>query len=162
VGDETKKSTEWVLEDFAIKDGVQSTTRYRKGTGAKKFIKNDHPATARQASGRQGGIITRQTNLRRRVKGELPRSRRSTQTIFNGRRGVFQDYQEMARTAQRHTSPLTPPSVEHHASGPYLYDTDNFSLGDVQGVYLDDPLFSNSSDSMNFPNAHTLAAQRFG
>jgi len=139
VGDETKKSTEWVLEDFAIKDGVQSTTRYR-----------------------QGGIITRQTNLRRRVKGELPRSRRSTQTIFNGRRGVFQDYQEMARTAQRHTSPLTPPSVEHHASGPYLYDTDNFSLGDVQGVYLDDPLFSNSSDSMNFPNAHTLAAQRFG
>ncbi|KAI0409815.1 hypothetical protein F4802DRAFT_611502 [Xylaria palmicola] len=33
---DSKKCTEWVLEDWAIRDGVQSTTRYRKGNPSRR------------------------------------------------------------------------------------------------------------------------------
>ncbi|CZS92461.1 uncharacterized protein RAG0_03023 [Rhynchosporium agropyri] len=35
-GDNTKKSTEWVLKESAVRNGVQPTTRYRKGAGARR------------------------------------------------------------------------------------------------------------------------------
>lgn len=170
-GDETKKSTEWVLEDFAIREGVQSTTRYRKGTGAKKFIKNDHPAAARQASGRRGGYVT--SSLNRRSGKEILRTRKSTQTIGRAARQEFQHQSEISRN-ERRISPLTPPSAERHPSGPYFfskssqdllespYDPDNFGLGDVQGVYLDGPLFSNDPVHENPHFGHSFPNQRFG
>ncbi|CAD6501393.1 BgTH12-01645 [Blumeria graminis f. sp. triticale] len=33
----SRKSTEWTLEPFAIKEGVQSTTRYRKNKSLKIY-----------------------------------------------------------------------------------------------------------------------------
>ncbi|KAI1827199.1 hypothetical protein F4861DRAFT_436654 [Xylaria intraflava] len=59
---ETKKSTEWVLQDWAIRDGVQSTTRYRRGNPNRRGGSASHHRsqgssnTARASSGRRGGI----------------------------------------------------------------------------------------------------------
>ncbi|KAI1503019.1 hypothetical protein F5X99DRAFT_407577 [Biscogniauxia marginata] len=58
---EPKKSTEWVLEDWAVRDGVQSTTRYRKGNpsrraGAGSHLRLHGNPSARASSGRKGGL----------------------------------------------------------------------------------------------------------
>jgi hypothetical protein len=170
-GDETKKSTEWVLEDFAIKDGVQSTTRYRKGTGAKKFTKSDNPAPARQSSGRKGGISAGKTKLQRqRGKEERTDLLHSMQRIDSGRRSEFQQYTS-SRITQRQRSPPTPPPHPESiaSSSPYFLlkqeqfempFEDMFNLENVQGVYMDDgPIFSHHQNSHNtasylMPSSH--------
>ncbi|KAI1641355.1 hypothetical protein F4809DRAFT_5774 [Biscogniauxia mediterranea] len=58
---EPKKSTEWVLEDWAVRDGVQSTTRYRKGNPGRRAGSGSHGRlhgnpSARASSGRKGGL----------------------------------------------------------------------------------------------------------
>ncbi|KAI0601607.1 hypothetical protein F4775DRAFT_605699 [Biscogniauxia sp. FL1348] len=58
---EPKKSTEWVLEDWAVIDGVQSTTRYRKGNPGRRAGSGSHGRlhgnpSARASSGRKGGL----------------------------------------------------------------------------------------------------------
>ncbi|CAJ2500644.1 Uu.00g034970.m01.CDS01 [Anthostomella pinea] len=63
---ETKKSTEWVLEDWAVTDGVQSTTRYRKGNPSRRGGPGSHGRShgnpsARASSGRKGGITASKT-----------------------------------------------------------------------------------------------------
>ncbi|KAH8813088.1 hypothetical protein F5884DRAFT_323150 [Xylogone sp. PMI_703] len=65
-GSETKKSTEWVLADFAIRDGVQSTTRYRKGATGKHSTRSRHPIPARQISGRKGGLCAGKSKSQKR------------------------------------------------------------------------------------------------
>ena len=45
----------WVLQEQAIRDGVTSTTRYRKTGPTKKMARSEAPALQRQASGRKGG-----------------------------------------------------------------------------------------------------------
>ncbi|KAH6669240.1 hypothetical protein B0J14DRAFT_487121 [Halenospora varia] len=149
-GDDTKKSTEWVLEDFAIKDGVQSTTRYRKGTSAKKFTRSEHPAPARQRSGRKGGISASKTKLhRQRAREERSDPRRPIQ-----RHDILrsQYLQPRSHPTQRQSSPLTPPSHEGiPSSSPYFFPKtkhieipfeDVCRLENVQGVDNDSPLFS--------------------
>jgi hypothetical protein len=166
-GDETKKSTEWVLEDFAIKDGVQSTTRYRKGTGAKKFMKTENPAPSRQSSGRKGGISASKSKLQRQQ--QRSDSRRSIH-----RHDILRS-QFPSHTAhpihQRHSSPLTPPTHENMPGppcNPYFFAKaeqqqleipyeDMCGLQDVQGVYIDDngPIFTNNQDGQ-YPSADGL------
>ena len=61
----------WVLTELAIKNGVQSTTRYRKTGGAKKTNLNRVPAVQRQRSGAKGGQAARRAaKLRRREQAE--------------------------------------------------------------------------------------------
>ncbi|TGJ81267.1 hypothetical protein E0Z10_g7490 [Xylaria hypoxylon] len=48
---DTKKSTEWVLEDWAVTSGVQSTTRYRKGNPARR-----RGSSTRTSTRRRGGV----------------------------------------------------------------------------------------------------------
>ncbi|GAW11694.1 hypothetical protein ANO14919_010440 [Xylariales sp. No.14919] len=50
---DAKKSTEWVLENWAVRDGVQSTTRYRKG----------NPARRNCSSRRRGGVSRRSRTI---------------------------------------------------------------------------------------------------
>ncbi|RDL33265.1 uncharacterized protein BP5553_08704 [Venustampulla echinocandica] len=157
-GDETKKSTEWVLEDFAIKDGVQSTTRYRKGTGAKKFVKSDNPTPSRQSSGRKGGISARQTKLQRqRIREERSDSRRGIQKHDTHQSQFLQH--TLNQRMQRLSSPSTPPSHENMPSmNPYFLPKaeqlevpyeDMCGLEVVQGVYLDDgPVFTSNHDGL--------------
>lgn len=49
----------WVLTEHAIKNGVQSTTRYRKNGNSKKSTSNRTPAIQRQRSGAKGGRAAR-------------------------------------------------------------------------------------------------------
>jgi len=154
-GDETKKSTEWVLEDFAIKDGVQSTTRYRKGTGAKKFIKSENPQPARQTSGRKGGISASKNKLQRhqRVR-DISDSRRSIP-----RHQILHSQFPSQMRSMRQSSPLTPPNNEMPpACNPYYFakaepQPENpyeeiCGLEEVQGVYIDDsPVFVHNQDA---------------
>ncbi|TVY92631.1 Fork-head transcriptional regulator, partial [Lachnellula willkommii] len=147
-GDETKKSTEWVLEEFAIKDGVQSTTRYRKGTGAKKFMKTENPAPSRQSSGRKGGISASKTKMQRQQQ-------RSISSTHRSRHG--HEFLRSHFPTQRYSSPLTPPTHENipgAGCNPYFFPKqqleyeDMCGLQDVQGVYIDDngPIFAESQD----------------
>ncbi|TAQ91576.1 hypothetical protein B7494_g8 [Chlorociboria aeruginascens] len=154
-GDETKKSTEWVLEEFAVKDGVQSTTRYRKGTGNKKFTRSENPAPSRQSSGRKGGICAGKTKLQRQRVNDRSDSRRSSQRIDTGRRPQLQHHTR-SQAKQRHIPPLTPTTDAMASSSPYSFAKpeqynvayDNlYNLEDVQGVLIDDtPLFTNTPD----------------
>lgn len=154
-GDETKKSTEWVLEDFAIKDGVQSTTRYRKGTGNKTFTKSENPAPSRQSSGRKGGICASKTKFsRQKTKEDRSDPRRSAQRLDSGR----YPYQHQGRSqmTQRQLSPMTPCPESLPSTGSYFFPKsepfelpyEELCLGNVQGVYSDNgPVFSNGHDS---------------
>jgi hypothetical protein len=73
--EEPKRVNEWVLEEWAIRDGVQSTTRYRKGTYSKRGTPQGKPTPGwsaehsekRALSGRKGGCATRASRLRRQT-----------------------------------------------------------------------------------------------
>lgn len=87
---DSKRSTEWVLADWAIKDGVQSTTRYRKG----------NPTRSRAPPPPQGGI--------QQTGGQI-----STRAI-SGRRGGNAASRARLRSrqnAQQTPMPLTPATV---------------------------------------------------
>ena len=163
-GDESKKSTEWVLEDFAIKEGVQSTTRYRKGTANKKSIRSGTPAPSRQRSGQKGGFSTRNTTrLRSRIAGDQYRRPR-IDTSGGSLRGFPGHFQQ--RLEDRHREPLTPPQNESlglHVASPYYtyhgvptakleqYGGLGFDglcdLEGVQGVHMDGgPVFAFDAD----------------
>ncbi|KOS17428.1 Fork-head transcriptional regulator 2 [Escovopsis weberi] len=55
-----KRVNEWVLEDWAVRDGVQSTTRYRKGGSTRKTASKytSHPG----GMGRRGGNLASNSN----------------------------------------------------------------------------------------------------
>ena len=153
--DETKQSTEWVLEDFAVKDGVQSTTRYRKRTSNQISTKSENRIPSRQSSGRKGGICASKTRTHgRRIKQDRPDSRCSGHRLEMGQ----YNYQHRSRSRPpRELSPLTPCPVDLPSASPNCLMKNNafdppyedLCLDDVQGVYTDDsgPLFSNAPDS---------------
>ncbi|KAG9235594.1 hypothetical protein BJ875DRAFT_266855 [Amylocarpus encephaloides] len=164
VGDETKKSTEWVLEEFAIRDGVQSTTRYRKSNGARKLIKSENmPSPSRQNSGRKGGITARNIKIQRqRIRDERADPRRS----FHRAESMRPHYPHQGRSnmAHRHSSPATPPNHESipapssyflPKAEPYeVHYEQLYGLEDVQGVFLDAPLFSHQQNGPSFDGLH--------
>lgn len=158
------------MEDFAIKDGVQSTTRYRKGTGIKKFFRSDNPAPARQTSGRKGGISAgKSKNQRARVKDDRLDLRRVTSRVGEERRQNFNHDVKTPQPNHRQISPLTP-TGSMPSSSPYFIPKqepfeipyeDMCGLDDVQGVYLDDtPLFSGNSAS-SYHNAQSLCHSHY-
>ncbi|KAI2640955.1 hypothetical protein GGS21DRAFT_547300 [Xylaria nigripes] len=58
---ETKKSNEWKLQEWAVTEGVQSTTRYRKGNpsrrgGSAANNRSQGGASGRATTGRRGGV----------------------------------------------------------------------------------------------------------
>ncbi|KAI1420180.1 hypothetical protein F5Y12DRAFT_792100 [Xylaria sp. FL1777] len=64
---DTKKSSEWVLEAWAIRNGVQSTTRYRKGNPTRRGGSTNHRSngniSVRASSGRRGGVNTKNKTI---------------------------------------------------------------------------------------------------
>jgi len=102
----------WVLTELAIKNGVQSTTRYRKTGSAKKTNLNRVPAVQRQRSGAKGGQAARRAaKLRRREQAEYrqlvsPLQALSTLSSF----GYSDSYSCTAETAYlSNYAPVTPP-----------------------------------------------------
>jgi len=175
-GDETKKSTEWVLEEFAIKDGVQSTTRYRKGAGSKKFVKSDTPAPARQMSGREGGNQTHKLKRQRMRDDRLDQRdhRRPAINTVGSAIGRTHFSDSMAtHITQRQVSPLTPTPESMHGGSPYFLKHENFDIGvhddipiypsleSVHGVYMDghSPIFADGHESP-FHHPHSMYTNR--
>ena len=159
-GDEAKKSTEWVLEDFAIKDGVQSTTRYRKGTGGKKFVKSETPVPSRQTPSRKRGLHGSKAKLQRqKVRDDRSELRHTAypRPDTEKRLQYITDYESSPHPiASRQISPLTPANKSAPSENtlfyvhPYLkhehteisYDgLPSYSLEDVHSVCADGPLF---------------------
>ncbi|KAL2063674.1 hypothetical protein VTL71DRAFT_5479 [Oculimacula yallundae] len=187
-GDDTKKSTEWVLEEFAVRDGVQSTTRYRKGAGTKKSGRTDAPAPSRVSSGRKGGMSTKREQaklqyqqrhrsggmtMKSEERGDVHSTRAGHRSIDNARRSDFHQ-QTRSQISQRQRSPLTPPSASTMASpgvAPYFFPKvehfdmpyeDLYRFEDVSGVCIDNgsPLFSNDAD-VQFNGGRTMSNHRF-
>ena len=159
-----------MLEEFAIKDGVQSTTRYRKGTGNKKFTKSDNPAPSRQSSGRKGGICASKTKFsRQRARDDRSDLRCPIQRLDTGHPYQYASHPQMS---QRQVSPIIPcPEIMPSSSPYFIPKTEHFDLphedmcglGDVQAVYVDDsPLFSNGHDSpvSPFHSPHPISASQ--
>lgn len=131
---------------------MQSTTRYRKGTGAKKFIKTENPTEARQLSGRKGGFSTKQAKVLRQQRMMSDERRHPMHGgVDTMRRAQFHS-NNRPHISQRQRSPLTPPSAEAVTS-PYFFPKveqfetfdDMYRLEDVSGAD-DGPLFTNSPD----------------
>ncbi|KIX08199.1 uncharacterized protein Z518_02855 [Rhinocladiella mackenziei CBS 650.93] len=65
-GHSRKANSAWILTKDAVKNGVQSTTRYRKTGGAKRSLASQVPAIQRQRSGAKGGRAARRAARQRR------------------------------------------------------------------------------------------------
>lgn len=154
-----------------MKDGVQSTTRYRKGTGSKKFFRSDNPAPARQTSGRKGGICAGKSKLQRqRNKDERSDLRRNTSRIDGGRRQNFNHEVTNSRPTQRQISPLTPNAERMPSSSPYFMKQEQleipyeeiYGLDDVQAVYLDNAaLFDENNHPSSYQHAQSLLPSHY-
>jgi hypothetical protein len=159
-----------VLEDWAIKDGVQSTTRYRypKG-GNKKLSKHDTSTACQQSPTRKRELDGKAKLQRQKVKENHSGRRLPTQRINTASRSHF-PHQVRSPIEHRQISPLTPspPTLE---SGPYfplksepIESPYGYSLKDVQGVYTLDnsPLFSQDQDEESpFFNGYSMANNRY-
>lgn len=154
-----------------MKDGVQSTTRYRKGTGSKKFFRSDNPAPARQTSGRKGGICAGKSKLQRqRVKDERSELRRTTSRMDSGQRQNFNHEVMVPQSTQRQISPLTPNAESMPSSSPYFMKQEQldipyeeiYGLDDVQAVYLDNaPLFDDNNHPSSYHHAQSLLPSHY-
>ena len=151
-----------------MRDGVQSTTRYRKGAGSKRAARSGN-LTARQTSGRKGGLCASKPKLQRQKIKEERADRRSTPRVDISRQMQLHPSSRAVKQ-ERQRSPLTPPNLES-VSSPYFFPKsepldvpfeDIYGLEDVQGVYIDDhgALFSKGQQSP-FSSKHRLPASRY-
>ncbi|RYP53123.1 hypothetical protein DL769_010559 [Monosporascus sp. CRB-8-3] len=129
---ETKKNTEWVLEDWAVTKGVQSTTRYRKGNNSRRGGSGHQRVhgnlSARASSGRKGGITASKTKAAATRKALVRGTQNPVFSIPNCQGDPMRDalydhsfgyqYSPNARG-----EPVTPPDV--NAGGILLPDPTN-------------------------------------
>ncbi|KAI0127037.1 hypothetical protein BJ170DRAFT_684609 [Xylariales sp. AK1849] len=121
---EPKKSTEWVLEEWAVQDGVQSTTRYRKGNPSRRGASGSHSRShharhlsTRASSGRKGGITASRTKaaanhraLRRQQYGEMMTSHLSS-TSYHHNHSFYGRHPDMDYASSARGEPVTPPDI---------------------------------------------------
>ncbi|KAG6010055.1 hypothetical protein E4U21_000498 [Claviceps maximensis] len=152
--EDSKRVNEWILEDWAIRNGVQSTTRYRKSTYARRAPSGrattattnpwapEHSAK-RALSGRKGGCATRASRQRMRTCGKGARFDDSSQHSLDLRRASGNLYgHDQVNTIQYPT--LNQPYQEGLAGG----------CGDEAALVLrhfglPGPNFSHPSTNMN-------------
>ena len=149
------------MEDFAIRDGVQSTTRYRKGNGSKKSVKYDTQVPSRQIPSRRGGLCGgKAKDYRQRAREDRSELRHAAYPRPDTERCLqyHPDHEPIPQQfATRQISPLTPkheslslgspffhshPHLKHEHSDISYENLQNYSLGDVHDVCGDGPLFS--------------------
>ncbi|KAL9094438.1 MAG: hypothetical protein Q9165_003288 [Trypethelium subeluteriae] len=64
-GEEQKKGCSWKLADFAVKEGVKSTTRYRTKAPSKRSARARDPDQKRMEAGAKGGQASKKAAQRR-------------------------------------------------------------------------------------------------
>lgn len=77
-GQITKKTSEWVLADFALNGGLTPTTRYR--VKKETTFRSNNPAPNRVRSGRAGGLSTA---LKTHSKNPKNYAQRPSQALLN-------------------------------------------------------------------------------
>ncbi|KFY01065.1 hypothetical protein V490_01104 [Pseudogymnoascus sp. VKM F-3557] len=165
-----KKTSEWVLADWAITDGVTPTTRYRKTTSKKSARPDSHAAmnASRQNAGKKGGRMTGRTKTLRMAQGrglgfdgqalrardaERDREARRERKRYHQLRTMATPPQEDLE--QRPFSPTTPTAAAGmNVANPYYFkdpgfeamDVAVYDMGHVQGVYTGDdgPVFTHN------------------
>ncbi|RMZ87675.1 hypothetical protein DV736_g5102, partial [Chaetothyriales sp. CBS 134916] len=70
-GEPKKATSVWYLTDYALRNGVQSTTRYRKNGGTRRSALHGRPNAVRARSGAKGGRAARRA-ARFRQKEQSP------------------------------------------------------------------------------------------
>ncbi|KAF9885731.1 hypothetical protein FE257_012616 [Aspergillus nanangensis] len=115
----------WRLTEEAVKNGIQSTTRYRKQANYKKTLASEPPAPQRQRSGAKGGKATKSTAKFRghshlsqdevrkeRCRQRLACQRRPPRSLY----GQYQHHHPSTTLALYHVpesaTPLTRPLAE--------------------------------------------------
>ena len=156
--DEAKKGFIWVLEPSAIKEGVKSTTRYRKSMSNKKVAKSSHPAPERQRSGVKGGKAARKAL---KVRRSTPFDESGPQSVQDA---PMESVETLLHNNTRH--PLTPTSLwtpestnsflatPSRSLTPMKTEQIAFSYGDIAGVTCDipaGPLFSDEYSQNHDP-----------
>ncbi|KAL5345744.1 hypothetical protein ACLOAV_009498 [Pseudogymnoascus australis] len=165
-----KKTSEWVLADWAITDGVTPTTRYRKTTSKKSARLDSHGAmnASRQNAGKKGGSMASRTKTLRMSQGrglgfdgqalrardaEREREARREKRRYHQLRTMATPPHEDLE--QRPFSPTTPTAAAGmNVANPYYFkdsafegmDVAVYEMGHVQGVYTGDdgPVFTHN------------------
>jgi hypothetical protein len=143
----------WVLDPFAVKNGVTPTTRYRK-TG-KKTVKSNIAALGGVRSDGRGGLSTTKTKCLRQEFGEVngDLKRRS--------RGEHFPNQQLNSTAVHchRMSPSTPNDHESSDISQYYHSKDLslegfVSFEDIHGLRIDDNLVNYGGGCGIYPERH--------
>ncbi|KAI1433922.1 hypothetical protein GGR50DRAFT_704954 [Xylaria sp. CBS 124048] len=139
---ETKKSTEWVLQDWAVRDGVQSTTRYRKGNPGRRaapsmYQRAQSNIASRTSSGRKGAPSASKPKTAGARRSALNRTAtHHHQNVFHGHGGSFQAYHHYPPTHHR------PLEYNYHTQDPADLGTRGQTLQVYQGnwqAYVSSP-----------------------
>lgn len=144
-GEPSRKSgNAWILTEKARREGVQSTTRYRKHGIHKKAAKSEHPAPQRQRSGAKGGRAAKKiAKFKRVVQDELrdEATQQIKEMIPDGYGNSHVPTQAPNPTYDQTMSPATPT---------LNISPDAFDLANVEGcvdLADDSPLFYTDSEA---------------
>ncbi|KAI0457432.1 hypothetical protein F5B21DRAFT_521274 [Xylaria acuta] len=175
---DAKKSTVWQLAPFAVRDGVQSTTRYRKGNPTRRSGSAAHNRShgnipVRASSGRRGGIntskakpvdvrrsvLTRATNsdlLQRHINPAIgPTNNQLLSYNYSANSHPSMDPMNwMGHTNQAALPPTPNNEFTYEAMGDFSrggYSQALYPAADIAGAYGAPPLLSNThSDNQPF------------
>ena len=165
--DDGKKGFVWVLEQSALENGVESTTRYRKIGPNKKTNRLEPAATQRQRSGAKGGRAAKKSaKMRRTGRYEEPRTERHTEEPMQESTPADNLYE--------HNEPSLDTDLYDLSNVPYFLhtpsstvqsstaDTSPFSFEDIRGYVSggrNEPLFYERYEEGFFDQ--TLSSQSF-
>ncbi|KAJ9616445.1 hypothetical protein H2200_000163 [Cladophialophora chaetospira] len=110
-GSSRKATSVWILTEDAIKNGVQSTTRYRKTGAGKRPVGSRIPALQRQRAGAKGGRAARNSAKRRNQDHSAftdPMSTASPSTTSYSDYGDYQSYDYSSSRPDVRSWPMTP------------------------------------------------------
>ncbi|KAL8730967.1 MAG: hypothetical protein Q9181_004480 [Wetmoreana brouardii] len=136
--DDSKRGFIWVLEPSAFREGVKSTTRYRKSGSNKKVVKARHPAPERQRSGAKGGRAARKAaKIRRSARYEVPASWKHEDIPLQSIESPVPNITERSPTPPCIWTPDSMGSFIGTASRsltPHSTEPNMYSYGDIAGV----------------------------
>jgi hypothetical protein len=167
------------LQEFAIRDGVQSTTRYRKGTGAKRYIRPEHHS--RSYAARHGHNAVRKPTFYSAGKERAQRQRdrddytspqrpvtTSSEVHSENSTGQNRIPNMTAISVSPRLSPITPRQPDFRPYSPvikqesYEHAYDLYRFEDCQGVLSDNasPLFMDEQTSSQFMPPHSMCGNQ--
>ncbi|KAL8637862.1 MAG: hypothetical protein Q9228_004914 [Teloschistes exilis] len=145
--DDAKRGFIWVLEPSAERDGVKSTTRYRKTGTNKRAVKTRHPAPERQRSGARGGKAARNfAKIRRSARHQGPVNWKPQDVPMPSIEAPTSNMVERSLSPPEVWTPDSTGSVT-----PVIMDRHTYGYEDIAGVtdaIPNGPLFAEDDDEM--------------